>query len=187
MHPCYCIKNYHLRPNAPFFPSISKHSPNSPDPQILCAPHPSLPTLISMCSGVGSWQQGGARSSLKQRGAAEYPNASPLKDKDYMHFESKAGAIQIGAPSHPIWVWACPSGRQRDVTNALCPSGAGSVGACSCLTQPCPPTHTATSGRGCPSSPPAAPGARVPGPYKESFVWVRNNCSPLYGNMGCVS
>ena len=170
-------------PNAPFFLPTSRCSPSSPDTLYFKSLSPYSDTRLLRCGKLATRRS----PSLKQRGAAEHPNASPRRGRDCTRLEPKAETVLIGAPFHPIWAWACPSGRRQDVTNALCPSGAGSAGASSCLTQHCPAPTPPTSGRGRPSSPPAAPGARVPGLYKESFVWVGNNCSPLYGNMGCVS
>lgn len=41
------------------------------------------------------------------------PDPSPHGDRGCVHAESKAEAIQRGAPIYPIQAWVCPSGRPR--------------------------------------------------------------------------
>lgn len=154
-----------LHPQQP--PSLSRFQgpPSAPKPA-LCTP---VPHPLASHLRAQLWEPGHREPALPppMEGATQRPKASAHRARD--------GAPQ--PPPTPHGPGRAP-GAGSGHKDALCPPGAGRVGA--------PPSAALPS-------PPPRPGRllplpqRVPGLYKESFVWAANNCSPFCGNMGCVS
>lgn len=178
-------------PNTPFFLPPSRHSPSPPAPQILWISNPSLPTPTPVCSGVGNCQQEGAGPFPPTEGSSRISQCRPSQGERLCTSGAQGWNNSDRSPLLPHLSLGVTLQQAVDVTNALCPSGAGSAGVRSpALPRPALPCSDSCQpplGAGPSFLSPSGSGARVPGLYKESFVWVGNNCSPLYGNMGCVS
>ena len=153
-----------LHPQQPPSLPCFQDPPSAPNPALCTA----VPHSLAWYLHAQVWEPGHREPALPpMEGAAQHPKASTHRDRDW--------APELPPTPHgPGRAPGAGSGR----TDALCPPGAGRMGAPPSAALPSSPPHP---GRLLPLP------QRVPGLYKESFVWAANNCSPLCGNMGCVS